>query len=176
MSAEEIHVSSAADSRTFELAERIMRTELRRFDLRHQERILTEVILQLSLGWGRRSVKIPTLDYFYQITGIKVPHVSTALKALREMGIVITGKCPEGEEYRIELNPGKWRVRVNVPRIQLGIALEALKPLNGFSEWQAESERAAMKALADVAMQERSAKPNFNEFSRADFLAGHVTD
>ena len=101
----------------------LIRRELRRHQLSDSELRIAEIILDMSLGQGLERVLIPTLDCFKELTGIGRPHVSEAIKALREMRIVRVTSVNGVPAYSIReepdseaLTPFNWRVQ---PRISL---------------------------------------------------------
>jgi DNA-binding transcriptional ArsR family regulator len=87
----------------------IVRRELWRFDLNKQHRIIGSVLLELSFGMGRESVKIDRLRVFCDLTGLDRSEVSKALDQLRRMRIVNSRLCGELMEYQLEHDSDHWR-------------------------------------------------------------------
>lgn len=118
----------------FQNLERFLRKELRRFQLSERQRVLADVILDVSYGWGLDHVKVPKLDFFTDLTGITRGNVHTALKTLREMRIVEavlkSGIC----EYRITTNPDHWQAAPRQSRARIQHSIDLLKIYNGLKD------------------------------------------
>ena len=87
----------------------IVRRELWRFDLNKQHRIIGSVLLELSFGMGRESVKIDRLRVFCDLTGLDRSEVSKALDQLKRMRIVNARRNGEHMEYQLEPESDQWR-------------------------------------------------------------------
>lgn len=144
-----------------------LRKELRRHFLSERERLVAEWILETSLLWGKRSVNVPTLETFTDLTGITRPHVHTALRSLVEMRIVETREAAHGMSYWINANPETWKVKIRTPRASIQRAIERLKALNGM-DTPAETDTKTIELPR--------ADSNFKNCSDANFLPGLVSD
>lgn len=143
-----------------------VRRELRRHFLSERERIVADVLVEISFGFGLREVRIPKLDTLADLTGIPRPHVHGALKALHQMRILaITAK--EGMAiYRLQPDSDAWKVKVRVPRATIMRGVEMIQELNHLPG------TAAGRGAADAGGPTES----FRVLPDAHFLGAGVTD
>lgn len=118
----------------FQNLERHLRKELRRFNLSERQRIIADVILDTSYGWGLKCVKVPKLDFFTDLTGISRGNVHSALKALYEMRIVEAVQKDGIAEYCITPSPDRWQATPRQSRARITHAIELLKIYNGLAK------------------------------------------
>lgn len=147
-------------------AERYLRKELRRHFLSERERILADVILELSFGLGMKTVKVPKLEIFSDLTGIPRPHALSALQSLHEMRIVHIDKKGEVPHYTINPNSENWKVKIRVARETTRKAVELIKSCNGLDYTDP-----AAKHVAPLESQ-----PNFRAPQPTPFFVPAVTD
>lgn len=108
-----------------------MEQELRRFHFSDRERTLACLILSLSWQEGLAAVKIPTLDYFTQLTGIPANHVSVVLNDLVLMR-VISREAKEGAQvFAIQPQPEQWQCKPRQSRATSLSAMNMIRELNG---------------------------------------------
>lgn len=117
-----------------QLMERHLRVELRRHALSERERLIADQLLDMSYGWGSPVVRLPNLQVLSDLTGIAVPHISTALRALAEMRIVDSDARDIATDYRINPSSDNWKVKIRVPRSVQNKAIEVVKAYNGMDE------------------------------------------
>ena len=117
---------------------RIVRREFRRHHLTDRERLMAEVILDLTLGWGRESIAVPDRLAFREITGITESHVSEALNDLHQMRIIRVWKVNGVPNYCIREDPDpegqtpfNWRAKARVPVRTLANSLNRIREFNG---------------------------------------------
>jgi hypothetical protein len=115
----------------------LIRRELRRHQLSDSERRVAEIILDLSLGQGLEKVIVPNLDCFKALTGIDRPHLSEAIKALREMRIVRLSSTAGAPTYAIRedpdsdgLVPFNWRVQPRMTLNEMSRSLDLVREYN----------------------------------------------
>lgn len=114
----------------------ILHKEIRRFDLRHREQTIADILVDLSFGVGLASVRVPQLSIFEDMTGISRGNVHTALEGLHRMEIVRIEPGPGGPVYSVNPNSAEWRCRTRVAREQVRKAVEIVMTLNGLNEGQ----------------------------------------
>lgn len=109
-----------------------LRLELWRFDLNKQHMRVASVILELSYGRGRESVKIDRLRVLCDLTGLDRANVSRALDQLRRMRIVNARKADGLElvEYQIDPTSDQWRCQPLQTSKKLEETLEWVEMLN----------------------------------------------
>jgi hypothetical protein len=107
-----------------------MRRELLRYDIPLRPLILAEVILSISFGWGRRTVRVPKLEIFTDLTGIARGHVHEALKKLHQMRILTVSVASGVPEYELLPDSEKWQCCPRVTRASIAEAIRMLKALN----------------------------------------------
>lgn len=74
--------------------------KLQEWDLTRRERTMGALIIRLSFEHGRKSVWIPRLECFSELTGMDKADVSTTLKSLQEKGVLqIAGPRQGGKRY-----------------------------------------------------------------------------
>ncbi len=118
----------------YTLVERFLRLEFRRFDLRQREQSVADTILDMSFGLGLRSVRIPKYETLSDITGIAIPNVYNAVKALVEMNILSIEDVDGAHIYTLIANPDEWRCRARISRARVNDAVNVLKHYNGLGE------------------------------------------
>lgn len=148
---------------TLQQLDRYLRRELRRHFLSERERIVADVLLEMTFGLGLRSVRIPKLETFTDLTGIDRGHVHGALKSLFEMHIVRVDRRREVWEYSVNPNPEGWKVKIRVPRETIRRGVEVVKAYNGM-----DGDGATPAPGGD--------SPNFKELEPAQFLLPGVAD
>jgi phage replication O-like protein O len=140
---------------------RFLAGELRRFNLSHRQQTIAEVILDLSLGWGERSARIPRLVYFTEITGINVANVSRAIKGLYEMRILLIEMKSDTVIYTLNTNSDTWQVSPRVPRSSIRKAHEMLKSHNGIQTTQDDELSKDMARLEEFLRPYKETPENF---------------
>lgn len=138
--------------------ERVLRHQMRRFDLRHREQTLAELILEWSYGWGIPNVRVPKLDVFVDATGISRGNVHNTLESLYQMGIVTVIQREGGIEYAINPNVNEWRCRPRVSVSQVRRAVDMVKAVNGLDREHEETPK------------------NFKDGAKTHFLGAVVSD
>ena len=106
-------------------------SELRRHQLCLTERMIAEVILDLSLGWDRPDVLIPQLKMFTSLTGISVPHVHGAIQGLHLKRIIRVVTVKGQPTYSIRTDVENWKVAPRASQEAISEALSLLRELNG---------------------------------------------
>jgi phage replication O-like protein O len=162
----------------FRQIERFLKSELRRFDLSHRQQTLAEVLVELSYGWANKSVRIPKLDMFEEMTGINRANTHRALQDLHTRRI-LTVEIKDGvPEYTINPNPETWQAAPRLARVRIRNAKELLKSYNGQADELDPSSAAARKALAaELNLSGHgngSAPVNFKDDGGADIFASGV--
>lgn len=109
----------------------MMRHELRRFHLSDRERTLANLILSLSWEEGLPSVRVPKLEMFQQLSGISIPHCSTALKDLEIMRVVKVTETEGGKVYAVNPQSETWQVKPRQSRATILSAMNMVRELNG---------------------------------------------
>jgi len=109
----------------------VIRRELWRHELDKMHLRVASVILELSYGSARESVKIDRLKVLCDLTGIDRAHVSRALEALRRMRI-LNSKVVDRELMELQLEPDadKWRCQPLQTEERLADALDWIEMLN----------------------------------------------
>jgi phage replication O-like protein O len=110
----------------------LTRKELWRFDLNKLHLRVVSVILELSFGHGRESVKIDRLRVFCDLTGLDRGNVSRALDELQRMRIVCARKLAQQElmEYQVDPVSDHWRCRPLLTVNKLAETCEWVQMLN----------------------------------------------
>jgi hypothetical protein len=108
----------------------MLRKEFRRYDLTLRQSIIANVILDLSLCWGRRSVRIPKLEIFTDLTGISPGNVLQNLQMLHAMRIVEVDTLGGVTQYTLNLESDKWQCRPRVMADRVKAALDIVRALN----------------------------------------------
>jgi hypothetical protein len=111
--------------------ERYLKLELRRHQLSERDRLVSEVLVEMSYGRGLASVKIPKLGILSELTGITVPHVHTTLKRLHDMRIVRLHSKQGMVVYVVNPDSESWKVLPRVARETILRATEMVDGLNG---------------------------------------------
>lgn len=95
----------------YELLASIARRELWRFDLTKQHLRIASVLIELSYGLGRTSVRIDRLRVFCDLTGMDKGNISRTLEDLSRMRIITSRRVSEKDlmEYEVEPDSDKWR-------------------------------------------------------------------
>jgi hypothetical protein len=114
--------------------ERHLRVEFRRFDLTLRQLILAETLLDISYGWGQKSVKVPRLEDFVGLTGITVGNVHANLEALHNMRIINVEVKDGVAEYSFNPYSDKWQCKPRISSMKRRHTIEMLKPYNNQSE------------------------------------------
>ena len=110
----------------------VMRMELWRFELNKRHLQVLSVLLELSLGWGKESVKIDRLQLLSDLTGLAVSHVSATIDDLCLMRILTERKI-KGEdvvEYKLEPDADEWRCKPRQTGEKLIETLHRVKMFN----------------------------------------------
>jgi|GEM_PF-5379199 hypothetical protein len=131
----------------------IVRRDMWRFDLNKQHRIVGGIILELSFGMGRESVKINRLRVFCDLTGLDRSEISKALDQLQRMRIVNARRIAEVMEYQVEPDSDHWRCQ---PLLTDKKSLETL-------EWVEALNRHVLDDVQRVPVEAPEPPANWNE-------------
>jgi phage replication O-like protein O len=107
-----------------------VREDLLRFDLSKQHLKVLFWVLELSYGWGNEAVKIPKLGVLRQLTGLSVAHLSTTVKELQQMRILVVSSVEGAVEYKVQPDCDKWHCRPLATRGDLRHAMDWLRVYN----------------------------------------------
>ncbi len=113
-----------------------MRAEFLRFDLGKRQKILVEVLLELSFGWGTPAVIIPTWEVLADLTGLSAANIHTSITELREMRIVSLNKAGPGLEFKLQPNSESWQCRPRQSRAAIAEAIDCVRRFNQRPEEQ----------------------------------------
>lgn len=105
-----------------------MRVNLRRHDLRENERLVAEALVDSSFALKVTSARLRRLDVLTALTGIRLDRVKGALDELRKMNIV-ADVCQDDEGLTIWLQPDAilWKCRVRVDPFTAAVITRGLE-------------------------------------------------
>jgi len=107
-----------------------VREDLLRFDLSKQHLKVLFWIVELSYGWGLESVRIPKLGVLKELTGMSVANLSTTIKELHGMRLLLVSRAEGGVDYRVQPDCDKWHCRPLTTRSMAQHAMDWLKVYN----------------------------------------------
>jgi hypothetical protein len=158
-------LAAAMQKTKVQTAGRELLKHVRRLELSYPEYRIAQLILELSYGWGLRSVLVPKLEILSVLDGMVKSHISTTLHSLEEIGLLLIEKTPFGPRYSITTNPQLWRCRLKGKRAQVREAINTLKVYNKIETTPANNE-------------DSQGSPHFfnPQFDAKNFDAGVPTD
>jgi phage replication O-like protein O len=107
-----------------------VRADLLRFNLTKQHLKVMLWLVDLSYGWGNDSVKIPKLGVLKELTGMSTANLSTTIKELHEMRLLIISRLDGVVEYKVQPNCDRWHCRPLSTRAAVQHGLDWLKLYN----------------------------------------------
>lgn len=115
--------------------ERCLKLELRAHRLPMNQRILAEVFLELTFGWGLGSIIIANHGLLVDLTGIDDTHVIEALDGLESARIIARAQVDRGIRYRVRWgivdgNKLDWKAPPRTNRERMRQARETIKQSN----------------------------------------------
>jgi phage replication O-like protein O len=88
-----------------------VREDLLRFDLSKQHLKVLLWIVELSYGWGLESIRIPKLGVLKELTGMSVANLSTTIKELHGMRLLLASRAEGGVDYKVQPDCDRWHCR-----------------------------------------------------------------
>ncbi len=111
-----------------------LRKELRRFALSQRQLRLASWLVDVSLGWGKRDVRVPTLEVLASLLGMAASHVTTCLKELQERRMIVAEQKDGGWVISVNVDADRWQVAPLLSRATQEKVLSLLRNYNGLEE------------------------------------------
>ena len=138
-----------------------MRRQFRRFHLGDQNRLVADLLLDLTFGWRQESIVIPNLNCFCDLTGIGKPHITETLQELHLMRIIRIVTVKGQPTYSIREDIDRWQCKPRTTEADMRRSVNLIREWNGLPPAAAVLETLANFKSRSVTKKIKSVVPDF---------------